>query len=135
MRSCEKTLLGSDDLLVIELVVGGHGFLILDPLFTLALVELGSGVKDDLLELLELGEDLRLDLVVVVLSLVSVELLGKVGDGSPEIVPLLLELEGNDFPGAGGSNLDFLLVYSSFHLYTFPNVFNTVTEGRGSHRK
>jgi hypothetical protein len=73
--------------------------LILEPLFGLALVELGCGIKDDLLELLELGEDLRLDLVVIVGSLVSIELLGEIGDGSPEVVPLLLELEGNDFPG------------------------------------
>ena len=73
--------------------------MVLEPLFGLTLVELGGGVKDDLFKLLELGEDLGLDLVVVVNSLVGIELLGEIGNRSPEIVPLLLELEGNDFPG------------------------------------
>ena len=78
LGNIEEALLGTDDLLVIELVVIGHGGLILEPLFGLALVELGCGIKDDLLEFLELGEDLRLDLVVIVGSLVSIELLGEI---------------------------------------------------------
>jgi hypothetical protein len=72
LGNVKETLLSTDDLFVIELVVVGHGSLVLEPLFRLALVELGGGIKDDLLEFLELGEDLRLDLVVVVGSLVSV---------------------------------------------------------------
>ena len=62
-------------------------------------MEFSCGINNDFLELLELGEDLGLDLVVVVLTLVGIELLGKIGDRSPEVVLLLLELVCNDFSG------------------------------------
>ena len=129
----EETLLGADDLLVVEFVVVRHGGLVLKPLVGLALVELSGGIKDDLLELFELGEDLGLDFVVVVLSLVSIELLGKIGDGSPQVVLLLLELVGNDLSGISRSFLDLILVKSSLHFDTLTNVFNTITEGGGGH--
>ena len=98
-------------------------------------MELGGGVKDDLFELLELGEDLRLDLVVVVNSLVGIELLGEIGDRSPEIVPLLLELEGNDFPSVGGGFLDRSLVKASLQFNTLTNILDTITESTCSHCK
>ena len=53
-------------------------------------MEFSGGINDDFLELLELGEDLGLDLVVVVFALIGIELLGKIGDRSPEVVLLLL---------------------------------------------
>ena len=62
-------------------------------------MEFSCGINNDFLELLELGEDLGLDLVVVVLTLVGIELLGKIGDRSPEVVLLLLELVSNDLSG------------------------------------
>jgi hypothetical protein len=129
----EETLLGTDDLLVVEFVVVRHGILVLEPLFRLALVEFSGGIEDDLLELFELGKDLGLDFVVVVLSLVGIELLGEVRDRSPEVVLLLLELVGNDLSGVGGCFLDLFLIKSGLHFDTLTDVFDTITKSSGGH--
>ena len=99
LSGLEHALLGSNNLFVVESVVLSDSCLVLKPFLALAFVELGGCINDDLFELLELGEDLSLDLVVVVLTFISVELLGKIGDRSPEVVLLLLELVSNDFSG------------------------------------
>jgi hypothetical protein len=54
----EKTLLGSNDLLVIELVVVRLGLLEVKPFGTLGLVELSCGIKNGMLKFLELLKDL-----------------------------------------------------------------------------
>jgi len=129
----EEALLGANDLLVVELVVVAHGFLVLDPLGVLALVDLVGGINNHIFELLELLEDLSLNLLIVVRSLVSVELLGEVRDLSPEVVLLLRELVSNDFSGISAGLVDFLLVNHCLHLNTFTDELDTFAEGVGSH--
>ena len=133
LGSLEHASLGANNLLVIESVVLSDGCLVLEPFLALAFVELGGCIDDDLLELLELSEDLSLDLVVVILSLVSIELLGKVGNGSPEVVLLLLELVSNDLSGICGGTLDCSLVCHGFHFNALADEFDAISEGTGRH--
>ena len=129
----EKTLLGSNDLLVIELVVVSLGVLEVKPFGTLGLVELSCGIKNGLFKLLELLKDLFFDLVVVVVSLVSIELLCEVRDGSPEVILVLLELILNDFSGLSGVVANGVLVIHGLHLDRFAYEFDAVAESVGCH--
>lgn len=92
-----------------------------------------GGINDDFLELLELCEDLGFDLVVVVLALVGIELLGKVGDRSPEVVLLLLKLVSNDLSGTGCSLFNCSLIHTSLHLDALTDVFDAISECTGGH--
>ena len=129
----EKTLLGSNDLFVVELVVVSLGVLEVKPFGTLALVELSSGIKNGMLELLELLKDLLLDLVVVVMSLVSIELLGEVRDGSPEVILVLLELILNDFSGFSCVVHNGFCIVHCLHFDRFADEFDAVAESVGCH--
>ena len=132
--SCLKhALLGSNDLLVEESVVLSNGFLVLQPLFALALMKFCGGINDDFLELFELSEDLAFDLVVVVLALVGIKLLGKVRDRSPEVVLLLLKLVSNDLSGLACGCPDCHLIQPSLHLDALTDVCDAISKCTGGH--
>ena len=133
LGNIEEALLGTNDLGVVELVVVGHGLLVLSPLLVLALVDVVGALNDDILEFLEKDEDLTLDLGVVVWSLIGVELLGQVRDLSPEVVLLLRELEGDDLSSIGAGLHDLLLVGNSLQLDGATNEFDAFAEGVGGH--
>jgi len=133
LSDVKETLLGSDDLLVVELVVFRHGMLVLNPFRRLAVVELLGSFDDEDFELLELLEDLLLDLVVVVVPLVGIELLCEVRDGSPEVVLGLLKVVLDDLSCFFCGHLHLVLVVHGLHFDTFTDEFNAFTESLCCH--
>ena len=107
--------------------------LVLKPLIGLAILELSGSTDNNTLEFLEFLKDLLFDLVVVVISLVSVKLLGEIRDGSPELILVKLEVVLNDLTSFSGGVLDGVHVTLGFHLNTVADELDAFSKGLGSH--